>query len=46
VDADGRAAQSYGVSGVPKLVLIGADGKIKHSAAGMEREESLRTWLR
>ena len=45
VDADGRAARSYGVSGVPKLVLIGADGKIKHSASGMENESSLREWL-
>jgi len=46
VDPDGRAARSYGVSGVPKLVLIGADGKIKRSASGMEGEEALRAWLR
>ena len=46
VDADGRAARSYGVSGVPKLVLVGADGKIKRSAAGMENEATLREWLR
>ncbi len=46
VDADGRAARSYGVSGVPKLVLIGADGKIKRSASGGESESSLREWLR
>lgn len=46
VDPDGRAAQSYGVSGVPKLVLIGADGKIKWSASGMQPEETLRSWLR
>jgi peroxiredoxin len=45
VDADGRAARSYGVSGVPKLVLIGADGKIKRSASGMESESALREWL-
>jgi len=45
VDADGRAARSYGVSGVPKLVLIGADGKIKRSASGMESESVLREWL-
>jgi peroxiredoxin len=45
VDADGSVAQSYGVSGVPKLVLIGADGKIKRSASGMQGEEALRAWL-
>lgn len=45
VDADGSAARSYGVGGVPKLVLIGADGKIKHSSSGMEGESTLRTWL-
>jgi peroxiredoxin len=46
VDPDGRAAQSYGVGGVPKLVLIGADGKIQRSASGMEPESTLRAWLR
>jgi len=46
VDTDGRAAQSYGVRGVPRLVLIGADGKIKRSAAGMQGAEALRAWLR
>ncbi len=45
VDTDGAAARSYGVSGVPKLVLIGADGKIKHSSAGMVSEQNLRDWL-
>ena len=46
VDADGSAARSYGVSGVPKLVLIGADGKIRRSASGMRGEAALREWLR
>jgi len=45
VDADGSAARSYGVSGVPKLVLIGADGKIKHSSSGMLSQNHLRAWL-
>jgi peroxiredoxin len=45
VDADGSTARSYGVSGVPKLVLIGADGKIKRSQSGWTREAALRTWL-
>jgi peroxiredoxin len=44
VDPDGSVARSYGVSGVPKLVLIGADGKIKHSASGLSRESTLRAW--
>src|ERR1051325_5301187 len=38
VDADGAVGQAYNVSGVPKLVLIGADGKIKTTAAGMANE--------
>jgi peroxiredoxin len=45
VDPDGSVARSYGVSGVPRLVLIGADGKIKRSAAGLEGEADLREWL-
>ncbi len=45
VDADGSVARSYGVSGVPKLVLIGADGKIKRSESGLARESTLRAWL-
>jgi thiol-disulfide isomerase/thioredoxin len=45
VDADGSVARSYRVSGVPKLVLVGADGKIKRSAPGMQGEASLREWL-
>jgi peroxiredoxin len=46
VDADGQTARNYKVSGVPKLVLIGADGKIRRSAAGWQDEETLRSWLR
>jgi cytochrome c biogenesis protein CcmG/thiol:disulfide interchange protein DsbE len=45
VDADGGDARRYGVSGVPKLVLIGADGKIKRSSSGMEGKAALREWL-
>ncbi|MGA3044250.1 MAG: TlpA disulfide reductase family protein [Bryobacteraceae bacterium] len=45
VDTDGSAARSYGVSGVPKLVLIGADGKIRHSSSGMQGKSTLRDWL-
>ena len=46
VDADGGVARSYGVRGVPKLVLIGSDGKIRRSASGMQGKSSLREWLR
>ena len=46
VDPDGSAARSYGVSGIPKLVLIGADGKIRRSTSGYESEDSLRSMFR
>lgn len=45
VDTDGGVGQAYHVSGVPKLVLIGADGKIKRTAAGMTDESALRGWM-
>jgi peroxiredoxin len=45
VDTDGQTAQKYKVSGVPKLVLIGPDGKIRRSAAGWQDEDTLRGWL-
>jgi len=45
IDADGKTAEQYGVSGVPKLVLIGADGKIRKSAAGFQSERTLRDWM-
>jgi peroxiredoxin len=45
VDADGQTARNYKVSGVPKLVLIGPDGKIRRSAAGWQDERTLRDWL-
>jgi peroxiredoxin len=44
-DTEGAAAQAYKVSGVPKLVLIGADGKIKRAQAGMADESGLREWM-
>jgi peroxiredoxin len=45
IDADGETAEHYGVSGVPKLVLIGGDGKIRKSAAGFQDERTLRAWM-
>jgi peroxiredoxin len=46
LDPDGAVGQAYRVSGIPKLVLIGADGKIKRSAAGMTGEGTLEGWMR
>jgi peroxiredoxin len=46
VDPDGETAERYNVSGVPKLFLIGPDGKIRKSAAGWQDERTLRAWLR
>jgi peroxiredoxin len=45
VDAEGLVGQAYGVGGVPKLVLIGTDGKIKRTKAGMADESELREWM-
>ena len=45
VDAEGAVGQAYHVSGVPKLVLIGADGKIKRTRAGMPGAGVLREWM-
>jgi peroxiredoxin len=45
VDAEGAVGQAYRVSGVPKLVLVGADGKIKRTKAGMADESELRGWM-
>lgn len=45
IDTDGAAAERYKVQGVPKLVLIGPDGKIRRSAAGWQSERTLRQWM-
>ncbi|HUJ23172.1 MAG TPA: TlpA disulfide reductase family protein [Bryobacteraceae bacterium] len=45
IDVDGETAQRYEVHGIPKLVLIGADGKIRRTAAGWQDEQTLRGWL-
>ena len=45
VDEDGATGESYRVSGVPKMVLVGADGNILRSHAGMLRESGLRAWM-
>jgi peroxiredoxin len=45
IDPDGEIAERYKVRGVPKLILIGPDGKIRRSAAGWQDEATLRAWL-
>ena len=45
VDEEGTTGASYRVSGVPKMVLVGADGNILRSHAGMLRESRLREWM-
>ena len=45
VDPDGSAARSYGVSGVPKLVLLDPAGKIAWTASGFQSESTLRRHL-
>lgn len=45
VDEDGTVGQAYGVYGVPKTVLVGADGKILRMHGGMLSESALRNWM-
>ncbi len=45
VDAEGRTGSAYGVYGVPKLVLVGADGHVLRSHAGIVGEDELRRWM-
>jgi peroxiredoxin len=44
-DADGSVGRKYGVVGVPKLVLVGADGKVRRSHSGWTSERVLRSWI-
>ena len=44
-DSAGKVGRAYNVSGVPKLVLIGSDGKVKHSSSGWTTERVLRSWM-
>lgn len=43
-DADGTVARAYHVGGIPRLVLVGADGKIKRAASGYTTESVLLHW--
>ena len=44
-DSGGMVARAYHVGGIPKLVLIGKDGKIKRSTSGWTNESVLRDWM-
>ena len=44
-DSEGAVGRAYRVSAVPKLVLIGHDGRIKQTANGMADESVLREWI-
>ena len=44
IDGDYSVAQAYNVHGVPKLFLVGEDGRIERSHSGMADEATLRSW--
>jgi cytochrome c biogenesis protein CcmG, thiol:disulfide interchange protein DsbE len=44
-DSDGVVERAYRVGGVPKLVLIDADGRIKHDTSGWVGENTLVDWM-
>jgi methylamine dehydrogenase accessory protein MauD len=44
-DAEGKVGRAYRVGGVPKLVLIDKDGKVKRSSSGWTSEGILREWM-
>lgn len=47
LDADGKHGSAFAVSGIPQLVVIGRDGKVRHVHVGFapEVEQLLRTEL-
>jgi cytochrome c biogenesis protein CcmG, thiol:disulfide interchange protein DsbE len=45
VDSSGKVGSKYHVGGVPKLVLVGSDGKIQDSTSGWTSESVLRDWI-
>jgi cytochrome c biogenesis protein CcmG, thiol:disulfide interchange protein DsbE len=44
-DSQGTVARAYHVGGVPKLVLIDADGRISRTASGWTNEQTLTGWM-
>ena len=46
IDSEGEVGNAYHVRGVPKLVLVGSDGKVKRAMTGMAGRSVLRDWIR
>jgi len=44
-DERGRVGHAYHVSGVPGLVLVDKDGKVKRSTTGWTSDRVLRNWM-
>ncbi len=44
-DENGKVGRAYRVGGVPKLVLIDKEGKVKRSSSGWASEGVLRNWM-
>jgi methylamine dehydrogenase accessory protein MauD len=44
-DPEGKVGRAYRVGGVPKLVLIDKEGKIKRNTSGWAGEHVLRDWM-
>ena len=44
-DSEGKVGRAYHVGGVPKLVLVGEDGRVKRSTSGWTDESVLRDWM-
>jgi peroxiredoxin len=43
-DPEGAVAQAYRVGGIPKLVLVSSDGKIRRTRIGAASPDTLRSW--
>jgi cytochrome c biogenesis protein CcmG, thiol:disulfide interchange protein DsbE len=44
-DPEGEAGRAYHVTGVPKLVLIGSDGRVLRVSSGWTDASVLRQWI-
>ncbi len=42
---DGRFSKSYGITVLPTIILIDADGRVRHVSAGAPRRSELESWL-
>ncbi len=42
---DGRFSHSYRISALPTVILLDADGQVRHVATGVVREATLEHWL-